>query len=114
MTYPEGRMEQHQGETEQIVPPDLTNEGTLNQWLNRYVDRPFKGYDDLRHPDGTPFSHQEQIEASKVQLRTVADEWPQIGKTPEQIAEHLTFSIQSLREPDERPVKKPNFPLAHK
>lgn len=81
-----------------IEKPDLDTPGALDQWLDEYVPRPFAGFADKTHDDGTPFSLAEQIQATKNQLRNIADEFPKMGKTHEQIQTVLVASVQGLQE----------------
>lgn len=104
-------MEQDSLQPEPIEPPNIHNKRAFETWLRRYVDRPFGGYDDLRHPDGTPFSYQEQVATSIAQLRKTAEEWFQIGRTPEQISNALVDSVQMLRRDNPPPQTNPS---AHK
>lgn len=81
-----------------IEKPDLTTPESLNLWLDKYVPRPFAGFADLKHDDGTSYSPEEQIQATKDQLRKIADEFPKMGKTHEQIQTVLVASVQGLQE----------------
>lgn len=64
-------VEQSQGP--QVEIPDLNN---IEPWLEKYITKPFKGFRDKKHPDGTPLSERELIEATRDQLRIQISERP--------------------------------------
>ena len=81
-----------------IEKPNLATPGAFDLWLNEHVQKPFAGFEDKKHDDGTPFSLAEQIQATKDQLRKIADEFPEMGRTLEQIQNVLVLSVQGLQE----------------
>lgn len=78
-----------------IVSPNLDN---LNPWLKRYVKEPFRSYKDLTHPDGRPFSREEQIEATKDQLRMHVQGWKAIGGPKEKLIQDLIEAVKPYSE----------------
>lgn len=52
----------------------------------RGVKRPIVGFSDLTHPDGRPFTINEQIEATKKQLRGMAREFLENGDPIDDLA----------------------------
>lgn len=61
---------------ETTIQPDIEepNLDNLDPWLEKYITIPFRGYEDKTHPDGTHFSRQEVLEASRNQLRILAND----------------------------------------
>ena len=100
-----GALEKPKPESETQVPkpkkviekPDLATPGAVDLWLNEYVQKPFAGFEDLKHDDGTPYSLKDQIQATKDQLIKSAGEFSQMGKTPDQIQSVLVSSVQGLQ-----------------
>lgn len=82
----------------EIEEPNIDDPNAFNEWLARYVQRPFRGFEDIKHEDGTPYSEEEQITATKNQLRKTVEDFssPQMGKTPEQIKNLLIASVKTL------------------
>ena len=87
----------------EIEDPNIDDPDLLNQWLDRYVQKPFMGYEDKQHPDGTPYSFNDQVEASKDQLRKMAVELPELGAKKEVIIENLKEWVVGLQEDDQNP-----------
>lgn len=85
-----------------IEEPDITNPNVLGEWLDKYVQKPFVGFDDKKHPDGTPYSMDEQIGESKTQLRTVVEDFTKMGRSPEQIKSTLMLSVRGLQKDNEQ------------
>lgn len=54
-----------------IDKPDLDN---LDPWLEKYITKPFSGMEDKTHPDGTLFTKEGALEATREQLRMVIRE----------------------------------------
>lgn len=88
-------METDPRQPEEIELPDIENQEQFDEWLNKYVQRPMAGYDDLTHPDETPLSRDEQIEATKTQLRKFTDEMMELGKRTNSI-EKTRANIQNI------------------
>ena len=86
-----------------IEKPDLATPGAFDLWLDEHVQKPFAGFEDKKHDDGTPFSLAEQIQATKDQLRKIADEFPEMGRTLEQIQNVLVLSVQGLQLQEDTP-----------
>lgn len=89
--------EQGSPETENIPMPDVDNEESFNEWLDKYIDRSPGGYEDLQHPDGTPYSREEQIEAAKEQFRKLVREIPKDRQYKENLAQGLVDTARSIR-----------------
>ena len=50
-----------------IPPPDFYNLDSLKDWLNQYIHTPFPGYENLIHRDGTQYTEDEQVQATRDQ-----------------------------------------------
>jgi len=68
MSYSKEVMEQREGTPGKFIPlPPLMDKVTFQGWLNTYIIRPFAGFEDLKHEDGTPYSLDEQLQATRKQ-----------------------------------------------
>ncbi len=56
-------------EVQEEVALDLDN---LDPWLEKNITKPFPGFEDKKHKDGTPISFEEATEESRDQLRNMA------------------------------------------
>lgn len=76
-----------------VPSPDLQN---FDHWLDQVVKRPFQGYGDKTNPDGTPYSFEQQLEASKEQLRIVFREWQALKIPKKVIRQQLRNAVKGL------------------
>ena len=53
--------------------PNLRNPKEFEEWLEINITTPMEGMEDLTHPDGSHFSHSEQLAASREQIKSVVD-----------------------------------------
>jgi hypothetical protein len=68
MSYSKEVMEQREGTPEKFIPlPPLMDKDAFQAWLNTYIIKPFAGFEDLKHKDGTPYSLDEQLRATRQQ-----------------------------------------------
>jgi hypothetical protein len=81
-----------------IADPNIDDPEELNRWLDQYVQKPFLGYEDKKHPNGTPFTLEEQTEASRDQLRQVARDFKLLKRPKTEIQEILKESVVELQE----------------
>lgn len=51
-----------EGQPQELPMPDMDNKDELKAWLKSVKKTPPAGYDAMTHPDGTPFTDEEQIE----------------------------------------------------
>lgn len=77
--------------------PNITDPEALDKWINRYVDTPFAGTVDRRHPNSKKFSRQERIEATRNQFR-VYPELVATGKySVDEVTDLLVQHVEVLR-----------------
>ena len=72
-----------------IEEPNITNRKAFKKWLDRYVQIPFRSFEDE--------TLEERIKKTKKQLRRIAIEWTKMGRTPEQIKKELVSSVRRLQ-----------------
>lgn len=70
-----------------IEPPDLTDPQAREAWINKYVQIAFGGL------HGTP---EEQLEQTKNQIRNIAIEFPERGKSNEYTQNVLMAAVKPL------------------
>lgn len=51
-----------EGQLQELPMPNIDNKDELKRWLKSVRKIPPAGYDAMTHPDGTPFTDEEQIE----------------------------------------------------
>lgn len=78
--------------------PNIDDPNQFNRWLDRWVRRPLKGFEDITHPDGKPYSFVEQIEATKQQLRNTAEDFKLLKINPDKTVEVIVEVVKGLRQ----------------
>ncbi len=85
-----------------IPTPDINDPDKFGEWLRKYVKRPYKGYEDKRHTDGSKFSYEELLEETRRQLIMAAEEFKGMdGFSDESIAKYMQDQAQMLSNPQE-------------
>lgn len=88
----------------QIPPmPDIKDTHNLRVWMKKNIKKPPLGYDDMRHPDGTPLNPDEQID-TYIQQTIDVIEFKKARNHPEATYEPLKESLQSQLLPQEPPT----------
>src|SRR3990167_8434130 len=88
----------------QIPPmPDIKDTENLKPWMKTYIIKPPKGYDDMKHPDGTPFNEGEQIDAYIKQTIAVI-EVHKLRNQPDTAYDKIRQSILNSTQPEDEDV----------
>lgn len=90
-------MEDSLGESKKEVDgvverPDLNNKGAFDAWLDKYIQKPLGGLDDM---SSVP-SREEQIRITKNQLRAWAQDSSGLGKSYKQAQDDLVSMAEFL------------------
>ncbi|RJP46102.1 MAG: hypothetical protein C4584_02010 [Armatimonadetes bacterium] len=100
-------------DNEEIVPeinkkeierPDITSPEQFENWLEKYVQKPFKGARDISPTSSERLSFEEALENTKRQLRETAEDLLEIGRPSEEIQEILMKTLENL-EGESNPVE---------
>jgi hypothetical protein len=83
-------------QTSPIPNPNIKDGVLFQSWLEG-IKTPFKGMEDKTHPDGRKYSVAEQIEATREQLRIVAEDFQKMGMPEDVINDHLIEVAKELR-----------------
>lgn len=63
-------------------------------WVMCNITRPIAGFNDKRNKDGSRYSYEQQILASRVQALYVAHYWSTIGRSTEDIIHSLEDFVE--------------------
>jgi len=79
----------------EVPEPNIDDPDKFNGWLDTYVLNPIKGLEYKTHDDGSHFSREEQIAATKEQLRNTREEFMEM-MPPDQVRQILKTSVEGL------------------
>lgn len=68
--------------SEQIPLPNLRDQEAFDGWLRTYITRPFQGFEAKTHPDGKSFSFDEQVKATRQQIRDLVGDFSSQRQPP--------------------------------
>lgn len=77
---------------------DITDAQKLEAWLAEKIQKPFRGYGDKKDINGNKLGIEEQIEASREQLRLVAYGFPKLGFSIQETTSLIEEIAVSLEE----------------
>lgn len=83
---------------QQLPTPNIDDKDELRKWLKSVRTNPPAGYDAMTHPDGTPFTDEEQIETFINQTLDVVEFKRKRGYPEDQIKQMLTRLAQPKAE----------------
>jgi len=62
-------------------------------WIDQHISRPIRGFEHKRKANGRMYSHNEQLIATRHQLRLIAHSYVQRGVSPHEIVTKLKWFI---------------------
>ncbi len=65
----------------------------ISSWIDQHISRPIRGFEHKKKADGNIYSHQEQLLATRYQLRLIAQSYVQRGKSPHEIVMRLKWFL---------------------
>lgn len=91
-------MEQRESSKPVIPEPNIDKPDEFNEWLQNYVQFPDRSFADsnVKHLDGTPFTWEERVEATREQLRMGVDDLLGLGRPRQKIVDYVMKAIQQI------------------
>lgn len=90
-----GTVDDESGEPN-IPIPEINDADKFQEWLSSYIKRPSKGYEDLRHKDGSELSYEELLEKTREQLIIAVEDFKTMGLSDDSIAQYAVEQAQIL------------------
>lgn len=88
----------NENESQELPQPNIDDKDELRKWLKSVRTNPPAGYDAMTHPDGTPFTDEEQKETFINQTLEVVEFKRKRGDPEDQIIQMLTKLAQPKAE----------------
>lgn len=65
----------------------------ISHWIEKNITRPIRGFEHKKRANGREYNHEEQIKATRYQIKLVASSYLQRGKTPQEILLRLEWFL---------------------
>lgn len=65
----------------------------ISRWIEHNITHPIKGFEQKKRANGTEYDHEEQIKATRYQVKLIAYSYLQRGKSPQEILSRLEWFL---------------------
>lgn len=65
----------------------------ISRWIEHNITRPIRGFEQKKRANGLEYNHEEQIKATRYQVKLVAYSYLKRGKSPQEVLSRLEWFL---------------------